>query len=106
MHWETKPAIRPPLAACLTALAAALVVSACTTLPPATSLDRPASHALINPLATPLGQSLAPLSSMHAGQSGFRLLTDGTDALQMRIALAGAATKTLDLQYYIAEEDK
>lgn len=80
-------------------------VAACSTLPPATALDRPATHALAQPGATPLGQALAPLVAAHGGQSGFRLLTDGTDALQMRIALARAATKTLDLQYYIASED-
>ena len=34
-----------------------------------------------------------------------RLLPTGTDALQARIALARAATKTLDMQYYIAKED-
>ena len=87
----------------LIALAGAL--AACTTLPPATSLDRTETHALSDPGDTPLGQALAPLVAAHGGQSGFRLLTDGTDALQMRIALARAATKTLDLQYYIAHED-
>ncbi len=34
-----------------------------------------------------------------------RLLPTGTEALQARIALARAATKTLDMQYYIANED-
>jgi putative cardiolipin synthase len=80
-------------------------LAACASLPPATSLNRPATHALADPGATPLGQALAPLVAAHGGESGFRLLTDGTDALQMRIALARAATKTLDLQYYIAEQD-
>lgn len=80
-------------------------LAACSTLPPATSLDRPATYALAQPEATPLGRALAPLVAAHGGQSGFRLLTDGTDALQMRIALARSATKTLDLQYYIAAED-
>ncbi|RDU97127.1 phospholipase D family protein [Trinickia dinghuensis] len=83
----------------------ACLATACATLPPATSLNRPVSHALADPGATPLGQALAPLVAAHGGQSGFRLLTDGTDALQMRIALARSATKTLDLQYYIASED-
>lgn len=87
------------------ALLFAAGLAACASLPPATSLNRPASHALADPGATPLGRALAPLVAAHAGQSGFRLLTDGTDALQMRIALARAATKTLDLQYYIATED-
>lgn len=82
-----------------------LGLSACSTLPPATSLDRPTTHGLADPQATPLGTALTPLVAAHAGQSGFRLLTNGTDALQARIALARAATKTLDLQYYIAAED-
>ena len=97
-------AVVPRLARWIALLAVACL-SACTSLPPATSLDRPESHALRDPGATPLGRALAPLVAAHAGQSGFRLLTDGTDALQMRIALARAATKTLDLQYYIAAED-
>jgi putative cardiolipin synthase len=94
----------PGLARWLAFLFAALL-AACTTLPPATSLDRPVTHALADPGATPLGQALAPAVAAHGGQSGFRLLIDGTDALQTRIALARAATKTLDLQYYIAAED-
>jgi putative cardiolipin synthase len=87
-------------------LAASIVLAtACTTLPNAGSLDRPVTHALAAPETTPLGQALAPLQSAHPGQSGFRLLTDGTEALQMRVLLARAATKTLDLQYYVAAED-
>jgi putative cardiolipin synthase len=81
------------------------LLAACSTLPPATSLNRPETHALADPQATPLGKALAPLEAAHPGQTGFRLLTDGTDALKMRVALARAATKTLDLQYYIASED-
>jgi cardiolipin synthase C len=84
---------------------ALVLLAACSTLPPATSLHRPESHALADPQNTPLGKALAPLDAAHPGQTGFRLLTDGTDALQMRVALARAATKTLDLQYYIASED-
>jgi putative cardiolipin synthase len=87
------------------AFLAMLIAAACTTLPPATSLDRPVTHALADPQTTPLGRSLAPLDAAHPGQSGFHLLKGGTEALQMRIALARAATKTLDLQYYIASED-
>lgn len=81
------------------------LLAACSTLPPATSLHRTESHALADPQNTPLGKALAPLDAAHPGQTGFRLLTDGTDALQTRVALARAATKTLDLQYYIASED-
>ncbi len=99
--WADKLALGRPIAILVTITA----LAACAALPPATSLDRPVTHSLSDPEATPLGRALAPLVAAHAGQSGFRLLTDGTDALQMRIALARAATRTLDLQYYIASED-
>ncbi|WP_034176798.1 phospholipase D family protein, partial [Burkholderia ambifaria] len=82
-----------------------LPLVACATHPPATSLDRPVSHALSADTATPLRDALAAPAAAHPGQSGFRLLADGATALQMRIALARAATKTLDMQYYIATED-
>ena len=81
------------------------LVAACATHPPATTLDRPVSHALPASAATPLRDALVGPEAAHPGQSGFRLLPDGATALQMRIALARAATKTLDMQYYIATED-
>ena len=84
---------------------AAALLSACATKPPATAFDRPVTHALPATETTPLRTALAPLEAAHPGQSGFRVLSNGTDALQMRIALARAATKTLDMQYYIANED-
>ncbi|SAL29092.1 phospholipase D/transphosphatidylase [Caballeronia peredens] len=81
------------------------MLAACATRPPATALDRPVSHALPASEPTPLADALAPLVEAHPDQSAVRLLPTGTDALQARIALARAATKTLDMQYYIAEED-
>jgi len=84
---------------------AAALLSACASKPPATAFDRPVTHALPATATTPLRTALAPLEAAHPGQSGFRVLANGTDALQMRIALARAATKTLDMQYYIANED-
>jgi len=80
-------------------------VAACATRPPATALQRETTHALAPSTATPLGAALAGPESRHPGQSGFRLLATGADSLQMRIALARSATKTLDMQYYIANED-
>ncbi|MBF5014396.1 phospholipase D family protein [Burkholderia pseudomultivorans] len=89
----------------LAASALLSLVAACATHPPATALDRPVSHALSSAIATPLRDALAAPEAAHPGQSGFRLLADGAEALQMRIALARAATRTLDMQYYIATED-
>jgi putative cardiolipin synthase len=80
-------------------------LTGCATKPPATAFDREVTHALPATADTPLREALAPLEAKHPQQSGFRVLPNGTDALQMRIALARAATKTLDMQYYIANED-
>ncbi|QCP50514.1 phospholipase D family protein [Trinickia violacea] len=83
----------------------ATLIAACATRPPANALDRPVTHALPASADTPLSEALAPLEKTHPGASGFVLLPRGAEALQMRVALARAATKTLDMQYYIADED-
>ena len=101
LSWRT--ACRPARALAVCALLS--LAAACATHPPATTLDRPVSYALPADTATPLRAALAAPEAAHPGQSGFRLLPDGAIALQMRIALARAATKTLDMQYYIATED-
>ncbi len=87
------------------ALACATLVAACATRPPATAYTRETTQALPQTTPTALATALAAPEAAHPGQSGFRLLATGTDSLQMRIALARAATRTLDMQYYIANED-
>ncbi|AJY31680.1 phospholipase D family protein [Burkholderia thailandensis 34] len=84
---------------------AALGLAGCATQPPATTLDRTVSHALPPDAPTPLADALAAQTRLHPGESGFVVLSRGDEALQMRIAVARAATKTLDIQYYIAAED-
>jgi putative cardiolipin synthase len=100
------PALSRGLAFAAAALTA-LALSACATRPPATAtaFDRPATYALPATADTPLRAALAPKEAAHPGESGVRLLPTGTEALQARIALARAAAKTLDMQYYIAKED-
>jgi len=94
------------VARCLGALlACVLLATACATRPPASAYPRTTSEALPASTSTPLADALAAPERAHPGESGFRLLPTGTDALQMRVALARAATKTLDMQYYIANED-
>ncbi|QGZ55213.1 phospholipase D family protein [Paraburkholderia acidiphila] len=115
MRHMTKPCASPraPIVAryaslyALFALACLALVAGCATRPPATDYPRQTSAALTAPeaSATPLGAALAAPEAAHPGESGFRLLATGPDSLQMRIALARAATKTLDMQYYIANED-
>ncbi|TDG07624.1 phospholipase D family protein [Paraburkholderia guartelaensis] len=89
------------------ALVCLALVAGCATRPPATDYPRETSAALPaqQASATPLGTALAAPVAAHPDESGFRLLATGTDSLQMRVALARAATKTLDMQYYIANED-
>ncbi|KWD76034.1 phospholipase D family protein [Burkholderia ubonensis] len=104
------PAARAWRATCRSARALAVcallsLVAACATHPSATTLERTVSHALPADAATPLRDALAAPGAARPGESGFRLLADGAEALQMRIALARAATRTLDMQYYIATED-
>ncbi|WP_442955519.1 phospholipase D family protein [Paraburkholderia sp. MPAMCS5] len=84
---------------------ASAFLTACANRPPAPGFDRQVTHALPATDNTPLRAALLPLEAAHPDESGFRVLPNGTDALQMRIALARAATKTLDMQYYIANED-
>lgn len=55
--------------------------------------------------ATPLGRGALTLARPHAGLVGIHLLNDGRTAFAARIALARAAVRTLDLQYYIWHGD-
>ena len=63
------------------------------------------SHALQRPEGTPLGAALAAQGATHPGHSGLRLLVRGADALAAREALALKASATLDLQYYLLDDD-
>lgn len=66
------------------------------------AVHRIASHALADSSQTALGRAFAPQIAEHPGQSGFQILDRGEDAFLSRVALADAAERTLDLQYYIA----
>lgn len=90
--------LRPWLAAPLFALG----LSACATLPPPP--ERPATHAIKDAESTAIGQWAAQ-AAPRASLSGFRLLIAGEDAFDTLNALADAAVRTLDLQYYIVEDD-
>ncbi|NTW59486.1 MAG: phospholipase D family protein, partial [Nitrospirae bacterium] len=87
----------------LTALALLLSIGSCATLPK--DYAREPSHAWDRPQETKLGRALAPAATQHPGMSGFHLLGNGMDAFVARMALAEAAERTLDLQYYIFHGD-
>lgn len=86
---------------CLAILALAL--AGCGALPAA--VQRPVSGSLqASPAESPLARIAA--SALPAGAaSGFRLLPLGAYALDARLQLIRRATRTLDLQYYIFEND-
>ncbi|MCG1053955.1 phospholipase D family protein [Mycetohabitans sp. B5] len=97
---------RAMLPAMLLLAISSMLCAGCTMpLPQAGARAAPVTRALSGDTVTPLSRAVQAASLAHGGLDGFRLLADGTDALQMRVALAHAATRTLDLQYYIAEED-
>ncbi|VVE89096.1 phospholipase D family protein [Pandoraea bronchicola] len=87
----------------VTLLPLALVV-ACSSVrpPPAPSLWTSHTSAA-EPSA--LASALGPAVLAHPGQSGFQLLTTGSDAFTSRLALVQSAQHSLDVQYYSAGED-
>ena len=52
-----------------------------------------------------MGRELHALARQHPGTSGFRLLPQGRDGLRARMELAENAERTLDLQYFIIQND-
>jgi putative cardiolipin synthase len=80
-----------------------LVFSGCASLP--SNDARTESHALQDTATTTLGQQGQAALLSHPGQSGFRPLRSGVDALLARIVLADAAQRSLDVQYYIWHDD-
>jgi len=87
-------------------LALCLILSlttACTALP---SLhDRLGSAAELDTGATWLGRAFAADSVAHPGKSGVYALADGRNAFAARALLAQTAERTLDVQYYIWNND-
>ncbi len=81
----------------------AALSSGCASLP----LDYPraVSSALLLPEKTDLGKSIQAQVARHQGKSGFYLLPAGEDSFLARILAVNQAERTLDLQYYIFEED-
>lgn len=95
--------IRRPFASVLLAALAAIAGAGCSS--PRHDVARPVSHALERPEKTFLGRAQATQLAAAPGQSGFRLLVSGQEAFLARAAMAEAAERTLDLQYYIVSED-
>jgi putative cardiolipin synthase len=85
-------------------LAAFLLVTGCASLP--VDYERTESYAQQDTGATRLAQATQGALRAHAGQNGFRPLADGTDALLARIYLAESAERSLDLMYFVWQNDR
>src|SRR3977135_762798 len=81
-----------------------LVLAGCATVP-GSYYSKEESAALANPETTRLGQQAAAQARAHSGLAGFRLVPQGVDGFLLRAELAGAAEQTLDLQYFIIQND-
>lgn len=91
----------------LTYISAVLSVSilcGCASLPK--DFERIESFAFTSPQSTRAGKTLAPEIAKHPGLTGVYLMDEPHVALQLRNAMAGIAEKTLDVQYYIWQNDK
>ncbi|UCB55534.1 MAG: phospholipase D family protein [Thiotrichales bacterium] len=81
----------------------AVVVSACTTVP--FDEPKPYSKAFTETADTRLGQGVTEWVDAHDGRSGFYPLSQGMDALGVRLRLAEVAEKSIDLQYFLMKND-
>src|SRR5579863_2415268 len=80
----------------------ALLASGCASLP--RHVAKTHSQALPDPETTSLGRIVAA-EEPGKNLSGIQLLTSGEEALADFIALADRAERTLDIQYYIIQQD-
>jgi cardiolipin synthase C len=81
----------------------AIGLAACARLPP--QVDRPASEALAPSAESPLVR-IARESAPDSSSSGFRLMPLGLHSLDARIELVQRAQRSLDVQYYLIENDR
>ena len=84
-------------------VALGLALSGCASLPD--RVERSETIALADTTDTYLGQALAPELAAHPGKSGILPLIAAQEAFAARVALADAAERSLDLQYYIWRGD-
>ncbi|HEV7123033.1 MAG TPA: phospholipase D family protein [Rhodanobacter sp.] len=84
---------------------AALLTIALAGCSPPAPVVKQASKALPPTVGTPAARYVHAEVDRHQNESGFRLLTRSTNALMSRVALADHAQHSLDLQYYIFDDD-
>ncbi len=92
------------LKACLSFLLIGFLLAGCATLPK--EYPRNPSTAFTDYSATDLGQLFEEAAVQHPDESGFAIIRYGQPAFTDRVALTELAEKSLDLQYYIWEQDE
>jgi putative cardiolipin synthase len=80
-----------------------LLVSGCASLPK--NVEREPSIALANTEDTRLGKVVSRSVAANPGRSGIHPLPNAREAFAARILLARAADRSLDLQYYVWQND-
>ena len=98
---------RPRLRLAITALFSSLIISlngGCA-LPTIEERTTSVSLAADEARNTALGQAVAPLAERHPGESGVFAMGDPHESFAVRVLIARAANRTLDVQYYIWHGD-
>ncbi len=80
-----------------------LTLAGCATFP--RNFQQIPSTAFQYPQRTELGRFFASSIEQHAEKSGFWLLNKGKEAILARMALMDMSERTIDMQYYIWEDD-
>jgi cardiolipin synthase C len=80
-----------------------LLLAGCASVP--TDYVRKGSMAFQDHASTVIGKRVAGMASAHPGESGFSIIRYPRPAFTSRIMMTDLAEKSLDVQYYIWEED-
>jgi len=94
----------PPYWHLMSLLLLAVVQVGCGGLPK--SVERAASTAFSRLQETSLGRELEEQNRQYPDQTGIVLLDRGRDAFRYRVALLRAAERSIDLQYFIWNDDR
>ncbi len=102
---QNLPFIHNHAKAVLLSCSLVLTLSACSTLPK--QQPQPVEYAFNTPTDdTSLAKIVLPLREQNPDLTGYHVLYDPLEALAARIELINKAEKSLDLQYYIWDNDK
>ncbi|WP_040331931.1 phospholipase D-like domain-containing protein [Acinetobacter nectaris] len=80
-------------------------LNACSTLPPLKA-TQPTYSRSFDTSNTALAKLITPLRQENPGLTGYHVLFDPLEAIAARLSLINKAQKTLDIQYYIWDNDK